>query len=234
MASAKFRGVSPRLALNVTRIRVSMLRHYFQRMFQQPGALVASVACVVIVGLACCLAATASSAEDSSATPPNTDRPVLPGKMFLADDARSSTYVPLLDDVPLFISTRPGNLIGNNVALNVEITRFISAGECTQDTWPRPPEESKRTEPSAFALAKVVSVQMGSFASDTVMLCGSQTRERFSLGQRGLVYGTPSQNQLGRWRVVISETYRQQAARRRSEGATCVLLFCFDLPKIFN
>jgi hypothetical protein len=122
--------------------------------------------------------------------------------------------------------------IGNRVVAQVKILRFISPGECTGIAdyyWPL--EQSRQTTPTSYALAEVLSVRKGTFDAKTAMLCSDSGWGHFAIGQIGTVYGTTSRNGKTRWRVNITETYSERAARRRAEGAFCILIFCFDLPE---
>jgi hypothetical protein len=139
----------------------------------------------------------------------------------------------LLDRTPLFVTSIPKGYIGSRAVLEVRILRFANVGECTREVWSTSIKHSENEQPTAFALAEVLSVKRGTFGGSLVLLCGADGFQHFLIGEKGLVYGTPSENKEGNWRLGISETYARRTVRRRSEGAHCFLALCFDAQDIF-
>ncbi|QAU48866.1 hypothetical protein [Bradyrhizobium guangzhouense] len=153
------------------------------------------------------------------ASPPDSN--MGPGGIITHDmDPRGThKYEPYWDDAPLFVGSIPKGDIGKKVVLKVKVLRFITSYECTTAKEDHPIEQSDQLAPTTYAFAEVLSVVRGTFSAKRVMLCdASQPSERFAIGQTGLVFGTPSANADGHWRLIISETNRQRVARERAES----------------
>ena len=150
--------------------------------------------------------------------------------MFAAPSTPSDDYKSSMDDISLFVSSIPKGDIGRAAVLKVEILSFLSGTECTQYSWPLPPEKSSQTIPTSYALAKIIKVVRGHLDASVVMLCSNYSSQRFAIGQAGYVYGPIRHNSLGFARMSISETNSQMVARRRREGSMCMWAWCIGLP----